>query len=358
MMKLKWLALFLVLSGLISVNATAQKFPSENLFYMTGSHNSFESFRKNVNLISIVCPAAYSIDKYGTISGGVDPRVLKIAKEHDVKVMPLFGWADQAGIHQLLNDPDARARAIQIMLFDARQYDYYGWQMDIEHVHVTDDAAYTDFFRQSADSLHKYGYKLTMALIKSDSPVPHNGNSSYNRFLYEDWRGDFDVAKLAKIADFLSVMTYDQHTALTPPGPVAGIPWMKKMADYLVSQGVNPKKISFGLPSYSDYWFPTYSENQGAHSTRDEISYQRVQDLLERYQAKPEWMADQGVDYARWTDANGVFSWLFIENARSFSDKLDLIPKYHFRGISVWVLGTEDPGIWKVLKEKTTPVHY
>ncbi len=349
---------FSLIVGLLTMHtASARSFKSENLFYMVDTLNSFNSFKHHVDEMSIVVPAVYQLDRNGTVYGGVDPRILSIAKAHHVQVMPIVASFGQKAIHEFLNDPKARARAISIMLYDAQRYHYYGWQFDLENVHVTDAAAYTDFFRQAAKALHTHGYKITMAVVKGDRPAPSPGGSGYDRFLYEDWRGAFDYRKLAKIGDFLSFMSYDEHTSLTPPGPVAGIPWMENMAKYLVGLGIDPQKISFGIPTYSDYWYPAWSKSKGAHSTRKEISYREVQNLLDRYRAKAQWMPDQGVDYARWTNPDGVFSWLFIENARSFRDKLQLIPKYHFRGFSAWVLGDEDPGIWNVLQQQTRPVH-
>lgn len=337
----------------------ASRFSSENLFYMLpGNRDSFASFKAHADEISIISPAAYEIDKYGTISGGVDPRVIEIAREHHIMVMPLFQSTDQAAIHEFLGNPAARARAIRIMLYDAETWHFGGWQFDLENVNVADGPAYTDFYRQAADALHRHGLKISMAVVKSDAPVPDPGHSGYDRFLYENWRGAFDLKALAKIGDFLSFMSYDEHTSLTPPGPVAGIPWMRGMAEYLIRSGIDPQKISFGIPTYSDHWYPSYTASQGAHSTRAEISYAEVQYLLDRYQAKPQWMADQGVDFARWTAPDGVFNWLFIENARSFKEKLALIPEYHFRGFSAWVLGDEDPAIWDVLQQETEPRRY
>jgi spore germination protein YaaH len=133
---------------------------------------------------------------------------------------------------------------------------------------------------------------------------------------------------------------------------------MRRMADYLVRLGIDPAKVSFGIPTYSDHWYATYSDKKGPHSTRDEITYREVQDLLDRQQITPQWMASMGVDYAYWPGPNGVFEWLFIENARSFSEKLKLVRQYHFRGFSAWVLGHEDPGIWEVLRQQTQAVHY
>ena len=64
------------------------------------------------------------------------------------------------------------------------------------------------------------------------------------------------------------------------------------------------------------------------------------------------WAAEQGVSYAFW-QRNVTFDWIFREDARSFGLKLDLMRDYPgLHGISVWVLGSEDPGIWEVLAER------
>ena len=338
--------------------ALAQSVKSENLFYMTDAIAALQSFKAHAAQISIIVPAAYHIDKYGTVYGGVDPRVSQIAAANHVEVMPIIASFDQDGIHAFLNDPKARARAIEIMVYDAQQYHYYGWQFDLENVHVTDGDAYTEFYREAAKALHAHGFKISMAVIKAEQPVPAQDDSGFGKFLYENWKGAFDFKKLAAIGDFMSFMSYDQNTALTPPGPVAGLPWMQRMADYLVKLGIDPAKVSFGIPTYSDHWYAAYSDKKGPHSTRDEITYREVQDLLDRHQLTPQWMASMGVDYAYWPGPNGVFEWLFIENARSFSEKLKLVRQHHFRGFSAWVLGFEDPGIWKVLGEQTQAIHY
>jgi len=350
-------AIFLFLICLIWNPAYAQKFQSENLFYITNNKDGIKSFRKHADQITIIVPAAYHLDKYGVLSGEVNPEIIKIARKNHVKVMPLFSSFDQDGIHQMLNDSAAVQRAIYMMNYLAQKNNYEGWQFDLENIHLKDGAAYTEFFKKSAQALHKNDLKISMAVVKSDRPVPAPGNNSYNRFLYENWRGAFQIKKLVKISDFISFMTYDQHTALTPPGPVAGIPWMKKMANYLKSLGVSMDKISLGIPSYSDYWYPSWSAEKGAHSTRDEITYEHAQNLLDQHQAKTEWLTKQGVHYAHWSMPNGVFNWLFMEDAQSFAKKLQLVPKYNFRGFSVWVIGYEDPGIWKVLNKDVKTEH-
>jgi spore germination protein YaaH len=70
--------------------------------------------------------------------------------------------------------------------------------------------------------------------------------------------------------------------------------------------------------------------------------------LVERYRAETVWMENHQVRYALW-DHDGVFEYAFIEDAQSLEAKLELLDKYNLRGISVWRLGQEDPGVWSVL---------
>ncbi|HEX7324046.1 MAG TPA: glycosyl hydrolase family 18 protein [Rhodanobacteraceae bacterium] len=338
--------------------ATAQPVKSENIFYMTDTLASLQSFEAHAAQISIVIPATYHVDRYGTVYGEVDPRVLATAAAAHVMVMPIVGSFNQKSIHAFLANPKAQARAIGIMLYDAKRFHYYGWQFDFEGLRVTDRDAYTAFYSKAAKALHAHGFKVSMAVIKADAPVPDADFTGFARYLYENWRGAFDFKKLAAIGDFISFMSYDQNTALTPPGPVAGIPWMQRMAKYLLGLGISPSKISFGIPLYSDHWYATYSKQDGPHPTRDEITYREVRNLLQRYRVQPHWMTPQDVDYAYWAGPDGAFQWLFIENTRSFADKLQLVRDDHFRGFSAWVLGFEDPGIWKVLAQDTQAIHY
>jgi spore germination protein YaaH len=47
---------------------------------------------------------------------------------------------------------------------------------------------------------------------------------------------------------------------------------------------------------------------------------------------------------------SGTFEYIFLEDARTFGAKLELMNRHKLRGFSVWVLGPEDPKIWDLLK--------
>lgn len=334
---------------LINSTITIAQNKYENLFYMVDTQSAFQSFKQHINQISVIAPQTYYVDQEGVVWGSVDPRVISLAGKHNVKVMPLLvnNGFSQKLVHQLLSSDTAKDRIIHSLLQQAEKYHYWGWQFDIEDVNVKDRSLLTSFYKQVADSLHQHGFKISIAVVPSNSSFA--GPTSYHRFMYENWRGAYNYKKLADYGDFLSLMTYSEHTRLTPPGPVAGLPWMTSMVKYLMKLGIPASKISLGIPFYSNYWYPAYSKSDGAHASGNAVDYKTAENLIHRYKPDVVWLKKQQCYYAIW-DQDGIFEYLFLEEKRSFRDKLELLKKYHLRGISVWRLGQGDPADWPVLK--------
>lgn len=337
---------------LVCITPVSAQIKSENLFYMTDSPESFESFRKNAAQISIVCPQVFLISKEGVLSGSVDRRVLEIAKANKIKVMPLIVNAgfNSTLLHNIVTNPIARKRAIEMMLLYAEQYGLDGWQFDLEGLNIADRDNFTLFFKETASALHARKLQLSAALVHTLENV--GGPTAYHSFLFENWRAGYSFKELAEAGDFLSIMTYDQHTRRTPPGPVAAPNWMERIVQYLLKEGVPANKLSLGIPNYSVYWFPDYTEERGGFTNGKQVGYETVQYLLGKYDATPLWNEKAGCNYAVW-DNDGVYEYLYIEDSRSFQAKLNLLGKYKLRGISVWVLGREDQGFWNVLSKDT-----
>jgi len=321
----------------------------EMLFYMVDTPESFESFKAHADQISVVCPQTFFVTRDGVLTGSVDPRVLEIARDHAISVMPLVvnrGF-NQELLHALVSNPEARRRSIQMMLAYADMYDLHGWQFDLEGLHISDREAFTQYFKETAEALHQANLQLSAAIVHALDNV--GGPSSYHLYLHENWRAGYDVRALSAIGDFLSVMTYDQHTRRTPPGPVASPGWMEAVVQYLVGEGVSPSKISLGIPTYSVYWYADYSEDRGGFSNGRQVGYDWVEHLLGKHQAIPAWDATSGCHYARW-EKGGTYEYLFIEDGRSLDLKMEIVDQYKLRGISVWVLGREADDFWSTLE--------
>ena len=255
---------------------------------------------------------------------------------------------DQESFHALLDNPDGRRRAVESMVDLARAHGFTGWQFDFENIHVTYRDSLTSFYRQAAAALHEAGFKLSIAVVPTDGS---EGEIPFARYMQDNWRNSFDMAALAEIGDFLTLMTYAQHGGPTAPGPIAGLPWVRRLMDHALSLGVPPEKLSFGVPSYSGHWYPTHDEKRGPRMVGREISYSRAQELLASSGAEPQWLPEQGVNRVSW-EQEGTFQWMFLEDGRSLRAKLDLFDSYPgLRGISVWMLGSEGPEFWPVLDE-------
>jgi spore germination protein YaaH len=330
----------------LASGAAAQR--PEALWYAVGSDSSTVHFLDHAARIDIVSPQVFTLDARGVIRGHLDPRVVAAARAHHVQLVPLVmnpGFS-QPAFHRVLTNRTAWHRAMLSLAALCRDQHLDGIQFDLENINIADRRRFTAFVREAVDSVHHAGCTLSAAVVPRDGDSP--GTNSYDRWIYDNWRGVYDYKALADTLDFISYMTYAEHTGASPAGPVAGYPWMEQCLRYVLSLGVPPSKISLGIPSYSDWWFPSYTEKEGSRMTGRDIPYARAESLLAAHHLTATWDSAQKSPYAVWSE-HGVFRYLWIENARSFMDKLSLVTRYHLRGYSVWVLGTEDPALWPAL---------
>ena len=331
-----------------AAHKAATKTP-ESIWYIRNNAEGIASFEANAKHVSVIAPQVYSIDSSGAIKGGTDPRIVAIAKANRVKLMPLVmnpGF-DLGILHRIVTDAVARTASARSMAALCRDEHLDGLQLDFENLYVGDRDAFTAFAREAADSVHKAGCELSAAVVprRDDS----RGVLPYHQWMADYWRNAYDYKALVESLDFISYMTYAQHTGGSTPGPVAGYPWMLAGLKYVLAQGLPVNKISLGLAAYSDYWYPHYDPKTGTARARgDDIAYPRLIQLMHDARATPQWDATQKSSFAMW-ERNGVFEHAWIEDARAFRQKLALVDQYKLRGYSVWLIGMEDPAIWKIV---------
>jgi spore germination protein YaaH len=347
--KTRLIVVSVILGGLVSGPRPAHAQKLEALWYTRGE--GISAFVDHADQISIVSPQTFSMDSNGVIRGRVDPRIVAKAHEQHVQIVPLVtnpGF-DQPTFHRVLVNPVAWKNAMHSLAAMCRDNHLDGIQFDIENVNIKDKDLFTKFVRESTDSIHRAGCTVSAALVPRLNDDP--GGNNYHAWIYENWRGSADYKALADTMDFISYMTYAQHTGGSTPGPVAGYAWMESCLTFLLSLGVPPQKISLGLASYSDWWYPVWDAKKSMSLARgSDLVHQRAMNIAKAANVKPIWDDTQKAYYAMWEN-HGVFEHLWIEDARSFMAKLDLVKKYKLRGYSVWVLGTEDPEIWTALKK-------
>ncbi len=258
-------------------------------------------------------------------------------------------------IRALVSNPNARARARQTLSQLVASYPFDGVQMDVEYAGTVDDklrADYVTFIKELSQDLKKQDPRLELSVAMFASAASR----------YTFW----DVKELAPWSDFFIVMAYDYHIrSSSTVGPVAPIfgkgsgRWehdvVSNMRDIL--KDVPPEKIMLGIPFYGYEWTSTSDElgattfpNTGATAT-----YQRVLSILEdpSLKAKEKWDEDALSPYVVYKEGNQT-QFIYYENTRSLSYKLDFVQQLNLRGIAIWALGYEGnrQELWDAIDQK------
>ena len=330
--------------------------PPVALFYMTANPNSVRSFMAHSKKIDLLVPAWYQVDENGLVYGEPNPTVLQVAQSEHLPVMPIVALFNKKNFHLLATDQTAQDRMNAAMIRESKLYGYIGFQFDFENIEWTDRDALTALVRKSAGALHQAGLELSIATVPNAPGYPA-GSSGFAKWIYTDWRGAYDVAELAKSVDLICLMTYDQQTRWTEPGPVAGWQWTLDNLDYALK--VVPKeKLSMGIPLYGYHWYtgaPTSDKTSGQEYPNPLADYINAPDavqLANDYQGRIQW---DGIDHTAWFwfYRDQMREWVFFTDLRTFQDRYELVKQRGLQGFCSWVLGSEDPAIWTILPDRT-----
>jgi len=205
-----------------------------------------------------------------------------------------------------------------------------------------DGENFTAFVRDASQAFHAQRLQLSIALSTQllTPSLPLNQYAEiFNGFVV--YREPWELAKIAPLVDFVTLMTYGQFGKGTAPGPVAGYAWVEQSIRYAL-QFVPREKLSLGL----GFWAYRWCGNDVAY-----FGYPEVQAALQRTGAKPQWLDAQKAPHVEFEE-NGCQNRMWFENRRSLKEKMKLVGKYRLHGFSAWRLGQEDPEFWKEMKER------
>ena len=343
--------LVLTLLAFCCVTANAQP---KALFYLTNSPDSIRSFFAHSSKIDLLVPTWYSVDGNGLVTGAPEPAVLKAARQGDLPVMPIIALFGKVKFHQLGSSTEAQDRMNDAMIREAHDHGYSGFQFDFENLDYLDRDTLSAVVRRSAEALHKAGLQLTLATVPNAPGYP--GAGGFAKWIFTDWRGAYDLAALAKSVDLICLMTYDQQTRWTMPGPVAGWQWTVQNLDYAL-QSVPREKLSLGIPLYGYHWYtgaPTVDKATGEEKPDLKGDYIGAPDALQlatAYDGKIQWDdADHSAFVYFYRDQ--MREWIFFTDLHTFKDRYQLVADRNLQGFCSWVLGTEDPAIWSLLPDR------
>jgi spore germination protein YaaH len=320
------------------------------MFYMLDSAKSMQSFAQHADKIDVLVPTWYAVDANGVVTGQPNAQVMQVAKTHGVSVMPIVSAGGDRGLfHQLLGNAKGEQAMVASLIQQAKSNGYTGFQFDFENIDVKDRDALTSLVVQTASAFHQHGLLLTMAVVPN--APGHAGNTDFSKWMWQYWRGVYDLKALAKALDLVCLMTYDQHTRWTPPGPVAGMPWTMQQLTYAL-QVVPKDKLSLGIPLYGYHWFagnPVRPDGKEASNiSADYIDFDQSKPLSQQFKATVQWDATEQESWFYFY-RDDLREWVSMPDAHAFRDRYDVVKHDGLQGFCSWVLGAEDPGIWSEL---------
>src|SRR5579875_3754289 len=310
------------------------------------------SFEQHKDKIDILVPTWYAVNPHGLVSGEADPKILAEAKAAHVQVIPIVVLFEKNQLHQLFTDLAAQDLMNAALVRECKQHGYAGFQFDLENVSWTDRDGLSALVRKTAAVLHAEHLQLQIATVPNAPGYP--GSLPYARWMFDDWRGGYDLKSLAESADLICLMTYDQHSRYTAPGPVDGWRWTIENLDYALKD-VPKEKLSLGIALYGYHWFagdPGLNKpEQKPNPTAESISAATADFLRTSYNGRLQWDDDDHTPWFYFT-RDQTREWVFYTDKRAFMDRYELAKQRGLEGVCSWVLGQEDPAIWDAIPAK------
>lgn len=295
---------------------------------------SADAYKKRVQtsgMINTLSPRWFFLDVAGAGSYGVDESLIRWAKENGKTVWPLVGNRfNRENTHKHLSDEGKRGALVRQLAGYARTYELDGLNIDFEDIDPADRAYFTAFIRELAAELHRDGCKLSV-----DIP-PDLGT---------DWSEPYAFADLARHADYLVVMAYNEHWAGGgKAGSNASLPWVRTNIEKLLKV-VPGERLIVALPLYTMQW----DQRSGESAHGQEISQADAMKQAQKSGVRPVWDAS-AQQYVIRIQQNGSVRHIWLEDSRSLTAKYDAMQKLGVAGVAFWYIGGEEESVWPALR--------
>lgn len=295
------------------------------------SNAAFETDMQDVTGVNVVSPTWFSISTNdGDITSLANADYVYLAHEKGMEVWGLLdNFSAEIDTVTILGNTTSRENLEDQLISEALNYQMDGINIDIEALKEEASESYVQFMRELSVKCRNNGLVLSV-----DVPPPYDFNAYYNR------------AALGEVVDYVIIMGYDEHYVGSEPGSVASLSYERDGITGTL-QDVPKEKIISGIPFYTRLWKTSPSGEVDSEA----IGMNTADETLEQYQVTASWSADQSQDYAEFTDSEGNFCQIWLENETSIEEKLKLVKEYELAGVAAWKLGFERSSIWNIISE-------
>ncbi len=300
--------------------------------------------------INQVAPTCLNLTKDGNLDFSYEVTKEFVATMHEkgIVVTPFLSnhWVRSKARAALENKETVIKQILEIV----SEYQLDGINVDLENLTPADRDNFTEFVKRLREELPKE--KILSVCVAANPEGKETG-----------WQGSYDYEKLGIYADYLFIMTYDEHSQGGAEGPVASLPFVEKSIQYALKY-VPKDKIVMGIPLFGRYW------KEGAMSGGEAVVIGNIPYLVKstngmiQYQeniGEPElnFQIEEGQTIrinGKVLEAGNYTVW--FENKESIKAKLALVNQYDLLGAGVWALGQEKVEIWEEYKGLLNQIPY
>ncbi len=231
-----------------------------------------------------------------------------------------------------LNSRYTRRQAADILLKNMLRYSLDGINFDFENMYRYDKGVYTNHVKEIAVMAHVVGATVSVDVTKYEP-------TSYT------WSMCYDRDALAKSADYIALMAYDQYySGSKTPGPVSGLGWTEEVIKLTLGE-VPTDKLLLGMPYYIRCW----QVNNGKVVKSEALSMAKAIKYVTENNAYAVYDEKFGLTKYSWTK-DGKDYVLWMENAESIAKRAEICKKYALAGVASWRRGFETPDVWNALQ--------
>ena len=303
------------------------------MFWQYGS--DLNTLGSKIEGVDVVSPTWYELsNKNGEISSKYSSAYFNQAKQNRYKLWPIVtNGIDDVNYtpdvtSAMLNSEQNREAFIKNLLRIAKEDKIDGINIDFEQLYDNDRDVFTQFIKE-----------LT-SIFRSEN-ITVSVDTYFVRYL--------DRQNIGRFCDYMILMGYDHRGSWSSEaGSIADIPWVEEnIVSMLNDSNIPASKIILGVPFYTRIWRTNTSTN---NLTSSVYSMEDCVDFINRNDLAKVWDADAGQNYVETQVGNTKYQ-LWIEDADSMKQRIEIVKKYNLAGISAWRKGLETNDIWNVILE-------
>lgn len=293
------------------------------------SNAAFSEDMQDVTGVNVVSPTWFSISSNdGDLASLASEDYVSAAHEKGMEVWGLMdNFSTEIDTTTVLGNTASRENLEGQLITEALNHGLDGINIDIETLPEEASESYVQFMRELSVKCRNNNLVLSV-----DVPPPYDFNTHYNR------------KALGEVVDYLMIMGYDEHYVGSEARSVASLSYERNGITGTL-ESVSKDKIISGIPFYTRLW----KTNASGEVSSEAIGMDHADEILSQYQVTAAWSEETSQDYAEFTDEEGNFCQIWLENEKSIEEKMKLVQQYDLGGVAEWKLGFERTAIWDVI---------